>query len=241
MISCAECPVRRLPLFRQFSPDELAFVSQLKVGEPTFRRREPIVVAGEDGRLLYSLLSGWAFRYIVIPGDGRQILDFLLPGDLIGLQSPLTGEIRHSVAALTDVTVCDLAGRPFSQAFEAQTGLGQAILRTVLLEQERSDRRLALLGRQRPTQRLCYLMLDLRDRLARRGVAVDGPIDFPLTYDVMSDALGLSRAQLARCLAEVRDRGWALLANQRLTLLQPQAMADFSAYRDVDLTPQALV
>ena len=241
MIACIDCQVRKLPLFRQFSSDELAFVGRLKAGEKTFHRRDPIVVAGEDGRLLYSLLSGWAFRYIVLPGDGRQILDFVLPGDLIGLQSPITGEIRHSVAALTDVTVCDLAGRPFAEVFEAQTQLGMAIMRTILLEQERSDRRLALLGRQRPTQRLCYLMLDLRDRLLRRGVPADAPIDFPLTYDVMSDALGLSRAQLARCLAEIRDRGWALLANQRLTLLEPKAMATFSAYREVDLTEQAVI
>ncbi len=229
-VLCCDCPIRTLPLFRQFSDGELQYVTGAKSGERRVAARENIVHAGGNGELMYTLFEGWAFRYKTISPATRQIFDFLLPGDFIGLQSPLTGRVRHSVSALTDVTVCQIQAQPVRGLFEFQPALGAALVQTLLLDEDRADRRLLLLGRQRPTQRLAYLMLDLADRLRLRRLGTEDCCPFPLTYDQMADALGLSRAQLGRSLAEVRDRRWAEIANGELTILAADEMRAFAAY-----------
>lgn len=230
LIRCPDCPVRVRPMFRQFSPDELAYVTDAKVGQIEVPARGPIVEAGVRSEAMYTLLSGWAIRYKSLPNGLRHILDFLLPGDLIGLQSPLTGKVRHSVKALTDVTLCAIAEEPIRNIFEARPELSAALMATLLLDEDRADRRLLLLGRQRPTQRLAFLFLELRGRLQARGMGDPRACEFPLTYEHMADALGLSRAQLARSLAELRDRGWANVQNGQLLVDAPAPMAAFCAY-----------
>jgi CRP-like cAMP-binding protein len=236
-LPCPECPIRRKPLFRPFSDEELAFVTAAKVGQQDFAAREPIVLPGASD-VTYTLLSGWAFRAEVLPGGQRQILDFLLPGDLMGLQSPLTGRVRHGVTALTNVTVCELSPSAVRTVFERHAELSAGLVQMLLLDGDRADRRLLLLGRQRPTQRLAYLMLDLHERLSLREFAANGRCEFPLTYEHMADALGLSRAQLARSLAELRDRGWANTQGGMLALSAPEAMAAFCAYEPAPAQPK---
>jgi len=237
-LPCPDCPIRKKPLFRQFSGEELAFVTAAKTAQHDFAAREPIVISNTVGEATYTLLTGWAFRSKSLPGGQRQILDFLLPGDLMGLQSPLTGRVRHGVTALTNVTVCELAPISVRTVFELQPELSAALVQTLLLDDDRADRRLLLLGRQRPTQRLAYLMLDLHERQALRQFAENGRCEFPLTYEHMADALGLSRAQLARSLAELRDRGWANTQGGVLALAAPDAMATFCAYEPAPAQPK---
>lgn len=237
-LPCPECPIRKKPLFRQFSSSELAFVTAAKTAQRDFGAREPIVLPGAAAGSAYTLLTGWAFRAKALPGGQRQILDFLLPGDLMGLQSPLTGQVRHGVTALTSVTVCELSASAVRTVFELQPELSSALVQTLLLDDDRADRRLLLLGRQRPTQRLAYLMLDIHERLALRQFAAEGRCEFPLTYEHMADALGLSRAQLARSLAELRERGWASTQGGMLALAAPEAMAAFCAYEPAPAQPK---
>jgi CRP/FNR family transcriptional regulator len=230
LLPCDDCPVRKLPAFRQFSEPELQFVAGAKVGERAFAARDHIVYAGGNGQLMYTLFSGWAYRYKSLGPAVRQIVDFLLPGDFIGLQSPLTGKVRHSVCALTEVTVCEIAGQPVRGIFEFEPQLGAALVETLLLDEDRSDRRLLLLGRQRPTERLAYLMVDLSERLVARRMGDEEHCPFPLTYDQMADALGLSRSQLARSLSEIRERRWADVINGQLILHAPDEMRSFAHF-----------
>lgn len=229
-IPCPACPVRLKPLFRQFAPQELAWVTALKEEHLPFRARDHIVRAGYTGGDFYTIFSGWAYRYKTLGNGSRQVLDFLLTGDLVGLQSPLTGCVRHAVCALTDVQLCRLRGEPFRRIFDDQPDLASSLMETLVREEDRADMRLLMLGRQRPSQRLAYLMLELHDRLRRREMADATRCPFPLTYELMGDALGLGRSQVARSLTDLRQRGWITLDEGTLSIHDRQAMARYSGY-----------
>ncbi len=242
-IACSECALRRKDLFRPLSDEDLPHVVRQKSEHRTVAPRHHIVEAGQTAPALYTLYEGWAFRYKTLAGGGRQILDFLLPGDMIGLQSVFTGRMRHSVCTITQVSLCVLAGQAFETLFERRPALTVALVSTLLLDKDRADSRLLLLGRQRPTQRLAYLMLETRDRLRARQMGTEQACEFPLTYDQMADALGLSRAQLARSLAELRDRGWAILTAGQLQIDDGAKMAAFCDYTGspADNVPRTLI
>ncbi len=105
-IPCESCPLRKLDHFRAFTADELAFVSQFKTGELAVDGGATILVEGAHSAHLFTVLSGWGFRYKMLDDGRRQILNYIMPGDLVGLQGSLMGEMQHSIEALSPVTLC---------------------------------------------------------------------------------------------------------------------------------------
>src|SRR5213082_1168235 len=46
---------------------------------------EPLAAASRSGNAIYHLVQGWACRFHNFSGGGQAIVDFYLPGDVIGL------------------------------------------------------------------------------------------------------------------------------------------------------------
>ena len=222
--------MRVLSSFRPLAGDELKQVRSMKIGQDTVLARTDLLKAGAEKIPVYTIFSGWAYRYIDLRENCRQILDILLPGDLIGLQAPFTGKVRHSVRTLTDVSVCSLDPSGFEVVLAAHPALSEALIATLLMEEHRADMRLMLLGRQRPTERMGYLLLELRDRLSRRGTDVSGGFRLPLTYHHFADLLGISRSQVANSLTELRDRRWATITDKYAIIDNHTAMAGECQY-----------
>jgi CRP/FNR family transcriptional regulator len=193
--------------------------------------RADIIREDEVGGPVYTLFEGWAIRYHRLPRGGRQILDIVLPGDMIGLASAMLGTVRHSVQAITPATLCVLQGRGFSELFNGHPGLALNILQTRVEEEQRQDVRLSLLGRTAAEQRIAYLMLETFDRLRQRGVVNGGSTcPFPLQRRDLADAVGLSRVHVARTLESLRERRLAEIQNGTLVLFDRPNLTNLAGY-----------
>ena len=84
----------------------MAFVARMKACHRCVPAGKELIAAGQTNSALYTLYDGWAMRVRTLLDGTRQILDFVLPGDLIGLPSALLGASASSVHALTAITVC---------------------------------------------------------------------------------------------------------------------------------------
>jgi CRP-like cAMP-binding protein len=229
-VPCTACQLRQKALFRQLDDGELAFVASMKTAHVSIAPKVDVARVGEVGGTLSTLFGGWAFRYKQLPDGKRQILGFLLPGDLIGLESVVLGSIQHSVQTLTPASLCVLGGRSLADLFALQPKLGLTLLRTLVDEQRRSDERAVLLGHKDGPQRLGYLMLETFDRLHQRGMANGTWCAFPIQRQQLADALGLSRTHLIRSLAELQSLGLATVANNMLFLHDRDRLAALSGY-----------
>ena len=67
------------------------------------RWRQPGLFLPADAE---DLATVQAFRCKSLADGRRQILNFLLPGDFIGLQGEFADEATHGVEALTDLRLC---------------------------------------------------------------------------------------------------------------------------------------
>ena len=103
---CAACPLLSRATFRDFEPSELEFVEWFKRGELSVEAGAPIVQEATSSAHLFTILEGWAFRYKTLPDGRRQILNFAMPGDLIGLQTSVFETMDHGVEALSQMTLC---------------------------------------------------------------------------------------------------------------------------------------
>lgn len=103
-IPCEQCPLRKFELFTEFTRDDLAFMHSFKSGELNVDPGTTFLQEGMPSPQLYTVLEGQGLRYRSLESGERQVINFALPGDLVGLQAAIMGEMAHSVEA-TDAAV----------------------------------------------------------------------------------------------------------------------------------------
>src|SRR5262245_17043289 len=68
--------------FAQLNDDESSFLADQATNFQRFAARSELIDEDADGTSPLFLLSGWACRARTLADGRRQILDFILPGDL---------------------------------------------------------------------------------------------------------------------------------------------------------------
>lgn len=196
----------QLSSFQDFSDDQLRTVEQLMLGHRRAGRDAMLLGADEEAAPMFTLFTGWAFRFRLLPNGRRQLLGILLPGDTVGLESLLGQAPAYSVQAASDVTMCLLDAACTAQRMMAEPWLRQRIFALLCVERQASDELLTRIGQCDAEERLTWLLLDLHTRLQRCGLATDHSFSLALTQQQIADLLGLNVIHLNRVLRRLRGR-----------------------------------
>jgi CRP/FNR family transcriptional regulator, anaerobic regulatory protein len=189
---CEQCPLRRRANLRQFTAEELAFVKQFKVDELRVEPGASFLREGAQSEHLYTVLNGWAFRYKMLDDGRRQILNYALPADMLGLQGTLMREMEHSVEALTPLTLCVFPRSKLWELYGHFPSLAFDITWLAAHEERLVDEYLVSLGRRSAVERTAFLLLHLFMRAEDCGLVKDGAVQFPFTQQHLADTLGMS-------------------------------------------------
>ena len=189
---CELCPLRKRPSLREFTADELAFVKIFKVDELRVDPGASFLREGATADHLYTVLNGWAFRYKMLDDGRRQILNYALPADMVGLQGALMREMEHSVEALTPLVLCVFPRAKLWDLYSKFPSLAFDITWLAAREEQLVDEHLVNLGRRSALERTAYLLLHLYVRAEEAGLVKNGAIQFPFTQQHLADTLGMS-------------------------------------------------
>lgn len=206
LVPCEKCPLRVLPHFRPFTTEELRFVSGFKRGEFVAEAGSTILSEGAHSAQLFTLLSGWAFRYKSLEDGRRQILNYLLPGDLVGLQGSVIGTMEHSVEALSSVVLCVFQRDTLDELFSHHPGLAFDITWLASREERMLDENLLSLGRRSALERAAYLIAFLYQRAAKVGLISSRNPIVPITQQHVADTLGLSIVHTNKTLKRLSEK-----------------------------------
>jgi CRP/FNR family transcriptional regulator, anaerobic regulatory protein len=243
-VRCSNCALRKLACYRDVSPQELAFIQDLKSAHTSFPPRSTLV--HENARAgLCTLYSGLAFRYKSLPDGQRQILNFLFPGDLIGLQDQLGQDSPHGVESLTDVELCSFDHRRLWTMFEAYPSLAYSVTWLAAHEEGIVDDNLLTVGRRSSKEKVASLMMYFHRRSRASGLArTQGGLEavpFPLNQQHVADALGLSLVHVSRTMRALRAMGLYETRDGWLVFPKPLALERLAAYYGSPLTPRPLL
>lgn len=230
---CVNCPIRKLPIFRQFSPEELAFVDTFKAGELTVEPRSTILVEGASSPHLYTVLLGWAFRYKMLPDGRRQILNYALPGEFLGLQATMLTEMSHSVEALTDVMLCVFPRERLWDLFKNHPTLSFDVTWLASRQEQMLDQNLLTIGRRNAIERTAYLILHLYTRARDLGMVDGKAFSPPVTQQHVADTLGLSIVHTNKTLRRLSERKAIRWKGRYLELLDMKVLADIAKWDDI--------
>jgi len=190
--SCDLCPLRARKELRAFSAEELAFIKQFKISELHLQSGATVLQQGARSDHLFTVLRGWAIRYKTLTDGRRQILNYALPADLIGLQGSVLEQMEHSVEALTDVTLCVFPRAKLWELYSGFPSLGFDITWLAAREEQILDAALTNIGRRTALERTAYVLLQLFVRAKEAGLTRDDTIQFPFTQQHLADTLGMS-------------------------------------------------
>lgn len=240
-VSCPACPLRRKAAFRPFADAELAFVDGFKAGEMHVAAGSDLLLSGSNSAHLFTLWAGWAFRYVLLPDGGRQILNFLLPGDLVGLQASVLEHMEHSVQALTDITLCVFERRRLWGLYQKHPSLGFDVTWLAAHEESLIDQSLASVGRRTARGRLAHLFLHLWRRQEGLGLISGGRCELPLTQQHLADASGLSLVHTNRTLRRMVTQGLVEIGGGRLGLPDVAALEKLLGDPPKALRPRPMI
>lgn len=215
---CSTCPLRSREIFEAFTPEELRFMLKFKSGETPVRAGATILSQGERTPHLYTVLSGLGTRSVLFPDGRRQVLSFVFPGDLIGLQAGIMGEMRHTVRATTPMTLCTFRRNELWDMFRDRPERAYDVTWIAAVEEHFLGETIATLGQRDATERLSWALVRIWRRLAAVGLREGDTVPLPFRQHDMADALGLSVVHTNRVVAALRRAGLATWTGGRLTL-----------------------
>ena len=184
----------------------------------TFRARRDMLAEGQEITETLLILSGWAARVRLLPDGRRQILNFLLPGNLIGLCDHARPVASSTILAITDVDTC------IAPAASVSPSLGRAYAMSRALEEAHLLAQITRLGRLNAQQKVGDLLLELLDRLELAGLAANGRYLMPLTQETLADALGLTSVHVNRTLQALRREGFVDWKGREVVIPDPAAL-----------------
>lgn len=233
-VPCEKCPLRGRKVFRDFTPEELQFVSSFKSGEMNAEVGTNILLEGTNSALLYTILSGWAFRYKTLPDGRRQILNYALPGDFIGLQGSVSDEMHHSVEALTDMLLCIFPRERLWELFRNHPTLAYDVTWLAAREEQMLDEHLVTVGRRNSLERVAYLLLHLFVRAEEAGLTKGASVQFPFTQQHIADTLGMSLVHTNKTLKRLDATKAVRWRNRRFEIADRKRLAEIAGFETPD-------
>ncbi|MBK1663587.1 Crp/Fnr family transcriptional regulator [Rhodospirillum rubrum] len=228
--SCETCPLRKLSSVRAFSEEEMSFIKGFKVADQELSAGTTLLHEGENSAFVYTVRSGWAIRYKLLEDGRRQVLNFVLPGDLIGLQASLFSEMEHSVETLTPVGVCCFPRDRFLELAQKGAGLAFDVIWLTAREEQAISEHLLSVGQRTALERVAYVLLYLHDRLALLEKVQDGAFEAPFSQQLLADVLGLSLVHTNKTLRKLVDRGFVRWTQGTIHLVNLADLRELACY-----------
>lgn len=229
--NCEACPLRELDTFQRFSEGELRFVGRLKVGELVVEPEAQLLVQGSHPSQIYTVLSGMGIRYKNRPDGRRQVLNFVMPGDLLGLQAQLMGEMSHSVSTATQMTLCVFDRREFWDYLKSHHEKAFNLSWVTASEEHFLGASLGENGQRDARQRLAWSLAWVYQRGSDLKLLDEhGAMPFPFKQQHFADALGLSLVHTNKSLAKLRQMGVATWLNGELIVQDFEQLCEIGLY-----------
>jgi CRP-like cAMP-binding protein len=199
--------------------DHLAALRQY-ASRQHFKRNETVFCEDDPADRVYTIVSGIVRLCRHTPDGRRCIIDFLLPGDLIGLlvcaDQPATAE------AVTEATLVSYPRSAFDRLAASDSAIRRSVLRHLSASLIESQHHLFVLGSQNAKQRVASFFLRMFDRMD--GTKGDA-LDVAMGRQGIADHLGLTIETVCRAITALRCSGIIDVPNSRqIALLDTRAL-----------------
>lgn len=220
---CASCESRLDGIFATLDGEALERLNRSKVSH-AYRCGQALFYEGNPVVGVFCVRSGLVKVYKSAPRARRHILYLAEPGDVLGVESLLTGELYSATAEmLEDGIVCQIARDELQRLLTARPDLVQALARALASQLTRSEGERADLAASGVRERLAKTLLALATRFG--AGSGEKSIGLKLSREDLAEMIGASTETTIRQLAQFREHGLVSLSGRTILLEDPEKLA----------------
>ena len=232
---CTQCSIRRTSIFKNIAADDLDRVELFRKGQIKIPVRSTIFLEGKAHQYVYTLFSGWAILYKKVGNsEKRQILQFLLPGDLLGYQTDASGNMPHSAATLTEALLCVFPRENMSPMLKENSNLSVRFIEMWSRDMSLCQNYLMAAGRKTARESITFLLLELYYRVKYQNPdsysSSVNAIYFPITQEDIGDAVGLTKVHVNRVIKSLVDEKLIYCHKKKLAILNEKKLCEIAGY-----------
>jgi CRP-like cAMP-binding protein len=211
--------VRRLGNFARLTVEEQALLRKVaRERVRTLGPRADLIHEGEAPQAVYLVLSGWACRHKVLEDGRRQIVAFLVPGDLSDLNNFVLRTMDHSIAAITDLVFAEIAHDRLARIADGHPRIAHALWWDALVSAAVQREWTVNVGVRSAFERIGHLFCELFLRLRGVGLTRGDSCDMPITQAELAEATGMTPVHVNRTLQDMRAGKLIVLKDRVLTI-----------------------
>jgi CRP/FNR family transcriptional regulator, anaerobic regulatory protein len=167
-------------------------------------KNEKLVNDGDIFQALYAVRSGAIKTYKTTETGEEQIIDFCLPGDIIGLDAIHTGHFNCHAVALDTSSICALDFNEIERLCEKSSAFRKAFLGRLSAGILRNENFVVTLGTRDAYERLAAFLVMLTEYYSSRGFS---RIEFvlPMSRSDIADYLNLAVETVSRLFSRLQS------------------------------------
>jgi CRP-like cAMP-binding protein len=195
-----------------------------------FAAKEDIIEQGDSPDDLHLLVEGWASRYKILADGTRQIMAYLIPGDLCDVHVTLLERMDHSIGALSPCKVLFIPRHRLANLMRKHENVSRALWWSTLVDEAILREWLVNIGRRRADKRLGHLICEMLLRARAVGLTDDGTFEMPLTQEELADTMGMTPQHMNRCFQMLRAERLISTRGKLVTIHELEKLVSFSDF-----------
>ena len=221
----------KMEQFTKFSDAERQMLDRL-VSERQARHEpgDDIIAEGDHSPDCHVVLTGLACRYKMLPDGARQIMAFLVPGDLCDAEIFILKSMDHSVGALTPTTTALISGDTMKRLLREPGCMAEALWWGTMTDLGVLRERIVDHGRRGARERIAHLLYEMLVRYRMVGLAPGNVFAFPITQADLADATGLTPVHVNRMLRDLRADKLIDWKGSAVTVPNPPGLKELAGF-----------
>ncbi len=207
--------------------DNYRLIPRYRDGDRRIEAGRDLFSLGVGGKAVFNLLDGWVAVYTLLEDGRRQIVQFAMPGSVLGLLPSRGTPATVGAQALTDVVVSVIPMPVITAHSRSEPEIGMRLALALAHDCNLAFDHLTSVGRRSARERVAHLLLELftRYRAHWPGHRSEEMV-LPLTQEQIGDATGLTFVHVNRVLSALRKEGIVQFHYRRLRILDPDRLIE---------------
>ena len=223
---CRSCAARGGCHAARLMATEHEYTASQHLHSRTLSQGEHVFYDGDEFKAVYVVRTGSVKAYLISMAGDEQVINFYLPGELLGLDALLgMGAHRSLAIALESTAVCAIPVTHLEGFVRHSPGGLQWLLRLAGEEIVHCHHTQLMLNRVKAETRLSHFLLDLSRRFSERGYSAR-EFNLSMSRQDIGNHLGLAFETVSRLMTRFQQDG-LLEVNQRrrITILDAAGLA----------------
>lgn len=228
--------IRKLGRFVPLTEGERAAIEHLCRNPREHRQGTDLIHEGDKPQAVFLVLKGWAYRYKHLADGSRQIMAYLVPGDLCDIQVFLFEKMDHSIGLLSNADVVKIPAAEILDLMDRFPRIERAMMWATLVDEATLREWLLNVGQRLALQRVAHLFCELHVRLSVVGlVGDDNSFALPLTQTELADTTGITPVHANRTLQRLRKDQLISTQRGRLTIHDLDRLVEIAGFNEMYL------